>query len=422
MSAAMSEQSLSRVAIIAGARTPFAKAGGALRQYTALDLAVHAVNGLLDKSRLDPAQVEELAFGIVIVDPRIPHLAREVALASRLPAQVRALTLTDNCITSLSGVAYLHDSLALGRAEVGIAGGVESISNAPLLFGRHAGEVLMAAAAARSPAQRLAALLRLRPGDFRPIPPSVKEPSTGLSMGEHCELMVKEWQVSRQEQDEVALRSHRRAQAATEAGYLPAEIAPLDGIDRDLLIRPDTSMERLAQLPPVFDRSDHGTVTAGNSSPLTDGAAAVLLMTEARAQRAGYTPLALIRAFAFSAIDPADGLLMAPGLAVPKVLRLAGLTLADMDIVEVHEAFGGQVICNLRAWAEGWKEPAIGRVPVETLNPLGSSLAVGHPFAATGARIITTLAHELQRRQARYGLISICGAGATAGAMILERV
>jgi acetyl-CoA acetyltransferase family protein len=418
----MSEHPTSRVVIVDGARTPFAKAGGALKPYTALDLAVHAVNGLLEKRGLDPQAVDELAFGIVVVDPRIPHMAREVALASRLPASTRAVTITDNCITSLSGIAQVYDAIVAGRAAVGIAGGVESISNAPLLFGRRAATVLMDAAAAKSLPGRVRALLRLRPGDLRPVPPSVKEPSTGLSMGEHCELMVKAWRIGRQEQDAVAYRSHMKAHAATVAGYLPAEIHPLNGLDRDPLIRADTSLEKLAQLPPVFDRSAEGTITAGTSSPLTDGAAAVLLMDEARAQRDGYTPLAYVKAFAFAALDPADGLLMGPALAVPRVLRRAGLTLDDMDIVEVHEAFAGQVLCNLHAWEHGWREPAIGGVAWDRLNPLGGSLAVGHPFAATGARIATTLAHQLQRQGARYGLISICGAGATAGAMILERV
>ncbi|MEE8243897.1 MAG: thiolase family protein, partial [Pseudomonadales bacterium] len=235
------------------------------------------------------------------------------------------------------------------------------------------------------------------------------------------EITVKEWQISREEQDAIAFRSHINAHQATEDGRLPAEIHPLNGIDRDLLIRPDTSMEALAKLRPVFDRSDAGTLTAGNSSSLTDGAASVVLMSEDRARELGYEPLAYIKDFINVGIDPKDGLLMGPGVAVPRLLKQNGLTLDDIDIIEMHEAFAGQVASNLKAWKQGWKEPAIGRVDRDKLNPLGSSIAVGHPFAATGARIVTTLANELKRRDARYGLVSICGAGATAVAMLLER-
>ncbi|MEX1258607.1 MAG: acetyl-CoA C-acyltransferase [Gemmatimonadota bacterium] len=410
-----------RVVVVGGARTPFAKAGTALKDVSALDLSVHAVTGLLAKTGIDPGSVEELAFGITLVDPRIPHLAREVVFSSDLPSSVRALTVTDNCITGTSGITAIWDSIALGRAESGIAGGVESMSNPPILFGRRGSRIFLEAGSARGTAARLRALARLRPLDFKPRLPGVNEPSTGLSMGEHTELMVKEWKISRETQDRIAFRSHERAQRATEDGRLPAEIHPLNGIDRDLLVRKDTSMEKLSALPPVFDRGGSGTITAGNSSPLTDGAAAVLLMSEDRARRENLEPLAFLRAVEVSAIDPRDGLLMGPGVAVPRLLRRTGLALGDMGVIEVHEAFGGQVACNLKAWEEGWKEPAIGRVDTDRLNPLGSSIAVGHPFSATGARIVTTLVHELKRRDARYGLVSICAAGAQAAAMILER-
>ncbi len=410
-----------RVAIIGGARTPFARAGGAFKLHGALALGVHAVNALLERERVASEAVDELAFGVVIVDPRVPHFAREVALTSRLPASVRALTVTDNCITGASAITTVADSIVGGRAEVGIAGGAESMSNPAVLFSRSAGRIFLDALAARSAAARIRTLLKLRPRHFTPHPPAIEEPSTGLSMGEHTELMVKEWKISRAEQDEIAYRSHRRAHAATEDGRLGKEICPFAGVERDLLVRPDTTPEKLAQLKPAFDRSPAGTITAGNSSPLTDGASAVLLMSEARARSEGREPLAFIRGFEFVGIDPRDGLLMGPAIAVPRLLRRTGLRLADMDIVEMHEAFAGQVACNLRAWEAGWKEPAIGTVEVERLNPLGSSIAVGHPFAATGGRIVTTLANEMKRRRSRYGLVSICGAGATAAAIILER-
>ncbi|HSS63803.1 MAG TPA: acetyl-CoA C-acyltransferase [Gammaproteobacteria bacterium] len=409
------------MAIISGARTPFAKAGTSLRRRSALDLAVHAVNGAVEMSGLEPESVDELQFGIVVVTPRVPQFSREVCFASRLPPRVRALTLVDNCITGISAVSALSDSILAGRAELGIAGGVESMSNPVVLFREKAGRIFVDMANARSLRERLALATKLRPKDFVPEPPAIAEPSTGLSMGEHCELMVKEWKISRRTQDEIALRSHQRAHAATVDGRLRAEIHPLDGVDHDTLIRSDTTLERLAALKPIFDRSPSGTITAGSSSPLTDGAAAVVLTTQARAERVGLAPLAFIRDIEFAAIDPGDGLLMAPAVAVPRLLERNRLKLDQMDIVEMHEAFAGQVACNLKAWADGWKERAIGEVDAERLNPMGSSIAVGHPFGATGIRIVLTLANELKRRNARYGLISVCGAGATAAAMILER-
>ncbi len=417
----MHQDTANRVAIMGGARTPFVKAGTVFKQYSALDLAVHAVDGLLEKQTLDPASVDELVYGIVVLDPRISHLAREVVFSSTLPPEVKALTVTNNCITGTSAIASIYDSIIAGRAEVGIAGGVESMSNPAMLFNKRASRIFLDAIKAKTVGAKLRQLMKLRPSDLKPTAPDIEEPSTGLSMGEHTELMVKEWKIPRDEQDEIAYRSHMNAHRATEDGRLKAEIHPLGGVDHDLLIRPKTTRERLAQLSPVFDRSPTGTITAGNSSPLTDGAAAVLLMSEERARKEGREPLAFIKAFEFVGIDPGDGLLMGPGLAVPRLLRRTGLTLSDFDIIEMHEAFGGQVACNLRAWEQGWKEPAIGSVDREKLNSLGSSLAVGHPFAATGARIVTTLSNEMRRRGARYGLVSICGAGATASAMILER-
>lgn len=410
-----------RVAVVAGARTPFAKAGAQLRKHRALELGTHAVDGVLDSAGINPELVDTLVFGIVVVDARVPHLAREVTFSSRLPDSTRALTITDNCITSASGIELVVDSIRAGRAEVGIAGGVESMSNPSVLMSKKASSVFLQAASARSLGDRLKVFSQLRPRDLVPQAPGVAEPSTGLTMGEHCELMVKEWKISREEQDEIAYRSHMNAAAATEDGRLTAEIAPLDGIDRDTMIRAETSMEKLATLRTVFDPTPAGTLTAGNSSPLTDGAAAVMLMSEDRARTEGLEPLAFVRDVEFVGINPADGLLMGPGVAVPRLLRRNGLDLDDMDIVEMHEAFGGQVACNLAAWEQGWQEPPIGKLDRTKLNPLGSSISIGHPFAATGARIVTTLANEMARRDARYGLVSICGAGATAAALILER-
>ena len=413
--------SLPRVAVVAGARTPFAKAGSTLRGRTALELAQHAVDGLLDRHDLDPTKVDEMVYGIVVLDPRRPQFAREVAFASQLPSGTPAWTVTDNCITGTTAIMAIADSIRAGRAEVGIAGGVESMSNPAVLFSPTASRVFVDLSNASTLKDRIEILSTLRPRDLVPNAPGVVEPSTGLSMGEHTETTVKEWQIGREPQDALALASHKHAAAATDDGRLRAEIIPLDGIDRDTIIRPDTSLEKLAKLKPAFDTSGSGTLTAGNSSPLTDGAAAIALMSEARAQREGREPLAFIRGYNKVAIDPGDGLLMGPGIAVPDLLKETGLSLDDMDLIEMHEAFAGQVLSNIASWEQGWKREPIGEVDRSKLNQLGSSIAVGHPFAATGVRIAITLANEMQRRKSRYGLISICAAGAMAQAMILER-
>jgi acetyl-CoA acetyltransferase family protein len=410
-----------RVAVIGGMRSPFVKAGTVFRDKSQLDLSAHAVSGLLHRFQIDPGQVDELVWGRVLHDPMISNLAREIVFRLGMPGSVRAHLVSNNCITGIHAVNEVVDSIRQGRTEVGIAGGVESMSNAPVLFGREAARIFLDAGLARNAGDRLRTILRLRPRHFQPAPISFKEPSTGLTMGQHAEITAKEWNILRTQQDEIALRSHLRAAAATGDGRLTAEIHPLQGIDHDTIVRGDATPDKLAALLPVFDRTDQGTITAGNSSPLTDGAAAVLLMPAAQAEKKGFEPLAMIRAVEFAAIDPAEGLLMAPAVAVPRLLRRAGLSLADMDIIEMHEAFGAQVACNLKAWQLGWKEEAIGTIDPARLNPLGSSIAVGHPFAATGPRIITTLANEMARRRARYGLISICAAGAMAAAMILER-
>ena len=265
-----------RVAVVGGARSPFVKAGTVFRKYSALDLGVHSVNGLLEKQALDPNSVDELVYGITVLDARLPQFAREVVFSSDLPSSVRALTVIDNCIAGTSAITSLFDSIVSGRAEIGLAGGVESMSNPSVLFNRRASRIFLDAASAKSLGQRLKILSRIRPSDFKPGVPGVQEPSTGLSMGEHTELTVKEWLISREAQDEIAYQSHMNAHQATQDGRLKAEIHPLDGYEQDLFIRSDTSIDKLAKLPPVFDRSSTGTITAGNSSPLTDGAATVV--------------------------------------------------------------------------------------------------------------------------------------------------
>lgn len=410
-----------RIAIINGMRTPFAKAGTYFKNYTALDLGVHAVKGLLSKQNLDPQKIDEMVFGTVIHHPKMPNLGREIVFSSKLPDTLPAYTVSNNCITGLQTITNIFDGIATGRIEIGIAGGSEAMSDIPILFQREMAKILLAMKAQKTFQGKIKELLRIRPQYLKPDAPGINEPSTGLSMGEHTELMAKEWHVSREAQDEIAYKSQMNAAKATKEGLLKPEIYPLDGFDYDPIIRADTTLEKLAKLPPVFDRSAAGTITAGNSSPLTDGAAAVLLASEERAKKEGWEPIAYIKDYEYAGIDPKDGLLMGPALTVPKLLQKTGLKLADMAIVEMHEAFAAQIICNLLAWEQGWKEAAIGKVPPEKLNPLGGSIAVGHPFAATGGRIVTTLANELKRNNAKYGLVSICAAGAMAGAMILER-
>jgi len=417
----MTENKSNRVAIIGGIRTPFVKAGTVFRKYDQLKLSTHAVKGLVNKFLSDPNDIDGLVWGRVLHDPRISNLAREVVFAAGLPKDIHALMVSNNCITSLHAMVDVADAIKAGRMSLGIAGGVESMSTVPMLFGREASSIFLEAGMARSGGDRFKALTRLRPRHFKPSPLSFKEPSTGLTMGQHAEITAKEWKIEQAEQDRIAYNSHINAAKATEDGRLKEEIEPLDGIDRDTIVRGDTTLERLAGLKPVFDRSSSGTITAGNSSPLTDGASSILLASQDIVEKQGLEVAAWIKDVEFAAIDPADGLLMAPAVAVPRLLKRTGLSLDDMDIIEIHEAFGAQVACNLAAWEKGWKEDAIGTVPDEKLNPLGSSISVGHPFGATGSRIATTLANEMKRRDAKYGLISVCAAGGMACAMILER-
>jgi acetyl-CoA acetyltransferase family protein len=368
-----------KVAIVAGARTPFVKAGQAFSLTGPLALATHAVRGLVDRHGVDPAGVDAIAFGAVVPEPGKPNLAREIVFEAGLPAAIEAQTVSSYCITGLRTATIIADAIARGRISAGIAGGVEWLSGAD-------------------------------PATFR-------EPTTGLSMGEHMEITRKEWNIPRERQDEIALASHRRAVAAS--AKLAAEIVAVNGVDRDTGPRPDTSAERLAALKPAFEAG--GTITAGNSSPVTDGAAAVLLMSEERALREGRRPLAFIEAMDYAAIHPNEGLLMAPAITVPRLLQRTGLRLADIDLLEIHEAFAAQVLANAAAWERGWKGPATGPVDWDRVNVNGSSVSVGHPWSATGGRILTTLACEMARRDARYGLISICAAGAMAGAFLLTR-
>jgi acetyl-CoA acyltransferase len=401
---------------------------------SAIELGKQAVSELIHRTSLDPRELDLLVFGTVVPSVVAPNIAREVSLMPLLPKGVDAFTVSRACASANQAITNAADQIALGHADVAIAGGAESLSNIPVLHSRGFADALVAASRAKTLSLRLSALSKLRPRDLVPVTPAIAEPTTGETMGQSAEKMAKLNRIPRDEQDAFALESHRRAAAGHADGRLTAEVAPVyvppkyeHVLGADNGVRTDTSLEQLAALKPVFDRA-YGTVTAGNSSPLTDGGAAVLLMREEKAKALGYPPIAYIRSYAYAALDPGEQLLQAPVLAAPVALQRAGLTLADMDLVEMHEAFAAQVLSNLRgfesqAWAEraGVSRP-IGTVDRAKLNVMGGSIAIGHPFGATGARITTTLAHELSRRNAQFGLMTVCAAGGLGFAMVLERV
>ncbi len=423
-----------RVAIVAGVRTPFTRAGTVLRSLSAIELGRLCVSELLERTELEGGLVEGLVYGTVVHSVVAPNIAREVSLMPLLPRGVDAYTVSRACASANQAITDAADQIALGHRDVMIAGGAESLSNIPILHSRGMSDALVAASRAKSLGGRVGALARIRPRDFVPITPAIAEPTTGETMGQSAEKMAKLNHIGREDQDQFALRSHRLAAVGTQDGRLTSEIATVwvpprydVAVSSDNGIRTDTSIEQLRKLRPVFDRR-YGSVTAGNSSPLTDGASAVLLMSEERAKTLGYAPLAYIRSYAYAALDPAEQLLMGPVLAAPLALQRAGLALADMDLVEMHEAFAAQVLSNLegfesQAWAEraGFTRP-LGAVDRSRLNVMGGSIAIGHPFGATGGRILTTLANELARRDGQFGLMTVCAAGGLGHAMVIERL
>src|SRR6476469_6480817 len=421
-----------RVAIVAGVRTPFAKSGTTLKNLTAIELGKHCVAELIQRSEISGKLVEMVVYGTVVPSVVAPNIAREVSLLPMLPKGVQSFTVSRACASANQAITDAADQIALGHADAIVAGGAESLSNVPILHSRGMSDALVAASRAKTFGGRVRALARVRPRDLVPITPAIAEPSTGESMGESAEKMAKINAIPRADQDHFALRSHRLAAAGTEDGRLTAEILPLfvppafTAMTSDNGIRADSTMEQLRALKPVFDRK-YGSVTAGNASPLTDGASAVLLMSEERARILGYTPLAFIRSYAYAALDPGEQLLMGPVLAAPVALARAGLTLKDIDLVEMHEAFAAQVLCNLkgfesREWAEraGFSQP-VGEVDRAKLNVMGGSISLGHPFGATGGRILTTLCNELARRGGQFGLMTVCAAGGMGHAMVIER-
>ena len=421
-----------RVAIVAGLRTPFARSGTTLKSLSAIELGKRCVAELLQRTEIDPALVEAIVYGTVVQSVLAPNIAREISLLPQLPKGVQSFTVGRACASANQAITDAADQITLGHADVIIAGGAESLSNVPILHSRGMSDALVAASKARTFGGRVRALAKVRPRDLVPITPAIAEPSTGESMGESAEKMAKINHIPREEQDRFALRSHRLAAAGTQDGRLTAEIIPLyvppafDAMTVDNGVRTDSTIEALAALKPVFDRK-YGSVTAGNSSPLTDGASAVMLMSAERAKSLGCQPLAFIRSYSYAALDPGEQLLMGPVLAAPVALARAGLTLGDMDLIEMHEAFAVQVLANLKGfesqqWAEraGFSAP-VGEVDRARLNVMGGSLSIGHPFGATGGRILTTLCNELARRGGQFGLMTVCAAGGMGHAMVIER-
>lgn len=422
-----------KTAIVAGCRTPFSRAGSVLKGLSAVDLGKHAVREALVRADLPGDAVDQLVFGTVVHDPHAPNIAREVGLGT-LPKQVPATTVSRACATANQAIADSANLIEMGYADVVVAGGSESLSHIPILVSDKLSNALVAASKAKTARKRVAALAGLRPRDLIPVQPRIAEPTTGETMGESAERMAKENGISRLAQDEWALRSHRLALAGTEDGRLTAEIAPLyvppdytDVVASDNGIRADTSLEALSALPPVFDRK-HGSVTAGNSSPLTDGASALVLMSQRAVKAHGVEPLGWVRSYAFSALDPGDQLLQGPAYAAPVALERADATMADIELMEMHEAFAAQVLSNLQALAsdefaeqELGRSAAVGHPDLDRINVMGGSIALGHPFGATGGRVTLTLLNEMARRDAELGLVTVCAAGGMGFAMVLER-
>jgi acetyl-CoA acyltransferase len=423
-----------RAAIIAGVRTPFVKAGTDFKDLSAVDLGALVVNELVVRSGIPPAEFDSVVFGQVIPSPTVTLVGREMVLRTQLPRSVQAHTVARACATSIQTTTDAADQIRLGHSDLAISGGAESVSDAPIFASRSLAQILVDVSRAKSLPDRLKILGRLRPRDLAPVPPALKEPTTGLTMGESAEVMAQKNRISRAAQDELAMRSHARAAAAWDAGKLDGEVMHVAVPPRyevvsarDNIVRKDTTLEALSQLRPVFDRR-YGTITAGNASPLTDGAAALVVASEEKAKALGLSPLGFVRSYAYAALDPRDQLLQGPAYAAPVALDRAGLTLRDMDLVDMHEAFAAQVLSNLQAFASpgfareklGRPEP-LGEVDPARLNVNGGSIALGHPFAATGARMIVQTLRELGRRGGQFALLTVCAAGGLGAALVLER-
>ncbi|KAA3638437.1 MAG: acetyl-CoA C-acyltransferase FadI [Armatimonadetes bacterium] len=423
-----------RVAIVDGLRTPFAKSGTALASQTTLELSTAVVTELLARSGVDPASVDRVVYGSVVQDVAAPNIAREIVLAGPFPQTVDAYSVSRACATSTQTTVNAAQAILLGEADIAIAGGADSLSKPPVTYSDRFVELMMAAQAAKDMPTKIKTFAKIRPKDLAPNPPAIAERSTGETMGDSAEKMARENGISREAQDEYAISSHTKASNAWAEGIFDNEVMPYrippkytTTVTQDTIPRSDSTMEKLSTLRPVFDRK-YGSVTAANSSPLTDGASAVLLMEESVAKALGYEPLAFIKSYAFAALDPNWQLLMGPAFATPIALDRAGMTLDDIDVIDMHEAFAAQVLSNLQAFASDdfaqkrlGRDKAIGEIDPAKFNLYGGSISLGHPFGATGARQITTMANELNRRGGGTALITQCAAGGLGAAMVLEK-
>ena len=419
------------VAILGGVRIPFCRNNTAYSDVGNLGMSIRTLGALVEKFGLHGEKLGEVAMGAVIKHSSDWNLAREATLSSGLSPETPGITLQRACGTSLDSVITVGNKIALGQIEAGIGGGSDTTSDVPIVYGKSLRRRILKMAAARSLGQRLAAWKGFRPRELKPEFPGVAEPRTGKSMGDHCEMMAKELDISREDQDALAYASHQHAAAAYESGFFRDLVVPFRGLDRDNILRADTTLEKLATLKPAFDKiSGKGTLTAGNSTPLTDGASAALLASDDWARAHGHEPMAYLVDSQVAAVDfvHGEGLLMAPAWAVAQLLARNGLTLQDFDFYEIHEAFAAQVLCTLKAWESedfcrdklGLDAP-LGSIDRDKLNVNGSSLALGHPFAATGARIVATAAKLLKEKGKGRALISICTAGGMGVTAIVER-
>lgn len=422
-----------RVAVIDGIRTPFLKAGTGFKDQMAYDLGRYAVTGLMHKSGLDPQEVEDLIFGIVVPDPKTSNVAREVCIGAGLPDKVRTYTVTVACISSNQAVTNGADLIYRGYSDCVIAGGCETMSDVPIRYQKKVRQKLIAAQKAKGPKDYLKLLKDIRPADLAPDAPGIMEFSTGLSMGQNADRLAHRLGITRSAQDKFAVRSHKLSAKAHDDGLLADEIVTIappphfKPISRDNGPRGDSDVKKLAKLRPAFDKN-YGTVTAANASFLTDGGSAVILMSEEKAKALGYKPKAYIRSYAFSGTDPLEELLLGPAYATPMALDRAGLSLDDIGVLEIHEAFAAQVLSVIKlleskkfASEKLGKSNAVGNVDHDKLNILGGSLSIGHPFGATGGRLITTCCNRMIREDKEFGLVAACGAGGCGNAIILER-
>jgi len=421
-----------RIAIVAGLRTPFAKQATAFHGVPAVDLGKLVVNELLKRNDVDPKIIDQLVFGQVVQMPEAPNIAREIVLGTGMNVHTDAYSVSRACATSFQSTVNITESIMAGLIDVGVAGGADSSSVAPIGVSKKFARMLLDLSKTKTLAQKLSLIKTLRFKDILPVPPAVAEYSTGISMGQTAEQMAKTHNISRQSQDELAHRSHTLATQSWAEGKLAGEVMaahcePFKSfIDKDNCIRENSELAGYAKLRPVFDRK-HGTVTAANSTALTDGASAILMMREGRAKELGYQPLGYIKSYGFAAIDVWQDMLMGPSYATPIALKRAGMELNDLDLIEMHEAFAAQALANIKMFASAkfakenlGRNKAIGEIDMDKFNVMGGSLAYGHPFAATGTRLIVQTLNELRRRGGGIGLTTACAAGGLGAAMIVE--